>query len=117
MIIESDNGAKASTILYSLVETAKANRLNIYKYFELLLTEIPKHMGDKDLSFISNLMPWSPRVQEKCPSLYKKIKISKEQKISKMSDLCRNAGIFHYMVLMFEDLQNIHQILVKPHIY
>lgn len=72
VIIESDNGAKASAILYSLVETAKANRLNTYKYFELLLTEIPKHMADKDLSFISDLMPWSPRVQEECPSLYKK---------------------------------------------
>ena len=72
VIIESDNGAKASAILYSLVETAKANRLNTYKYFELLLTEIPKHMDDKDLSFISDLMPWSTRVQEECPSLYKK---------------------------------------------
>ena len=71
VIVESDNGTKASAILYSLVETAKANRLNTYKYFELL-TEIPKHMDDKDLSFISDLMPWSPRVQEECPSLYKK---------------------------------------------
>ena len=33
VLIESDNGAKASAILYSLVETAKANQLNTYKYF------------------------------------------------------------------------------------
>ncbi len=72
VIIESDNGAKASAILYSLVETAKANGLNTYKYFEMLLTEIPKHMEDKDLSFINDLMPWSPKVQQECPSLYKK---------------------------------------------
>ena len=72
VIIESDNGAKASAILYSLVETAKANQLNTYKYFELLLTEIPKHMDDKDLSFIDKLLPWSDFVQKECPSLYKK---------------------------------------------
>ena len=72
VIIESDNGAKSSAMLYSLVETAKANGLNTYKYFEMLLTEIPKRMEDKDLSFINDLMPWSPKVQKECPSLYKK---------------------------------------------
>ena len=72
VIIESDNGAKASAILYSLVETAKANDLNPYKYFELLLSELPKHMDDKDLKFLDSLMPWSSRVQRKCHSLNKK---------------------------------------------
>lgn len=72
VIIESDNGANASAMLYSLAETAKANQINIYQYFELLLTEIPKHMADKDLSFLDNLMPWSPRVQKECPSRFKK---------------------------------------------
>ena len=72
VIIESDNGAKASAILYSLAETAKANYINTYKYFKLLLTEIPQHMEDKDLRFLDDLMPWSPRVQKKCPSRFKK---------------------------------------------
>lgn len=72
VLIESSNGAYASAMLYSLVETAKANSLNVYQYFELLLTEIPKHMNDTDLSFIEELLPWSPGVQEKCPSRYKK---------------------------------------------
>ncbi|MCR5255635.1 MAG: transposase domain-containing protein [Acetatifactor sp.] len=44
-------------MLYSLVETAKANQLNTYKYFELLLTEIPKHMEDSNLRFLNELMP------------------------------------------------------------
>ncbi|MBP5623834.1 MAG: IS66 family transposase, partial [Lachnospiraceae bacterium] len=71
VLIESDNGAKASAILYSLMETAKANLVNTYKYLELLLTEIPKRMEDKDLSFIDDLLPWSKRVQDECLSLYK----------------------------------------------
>lgn len=72
VLIGSSNGARASAMIYSLVETAKANQLNVYQYFELLLTEIPKHMNDTDLSFIDELLPWAPTVQEKCPSRYKK---------------------------------------------
>lgn len=72
VLIESSNGAKASAILYSLVESAKANLVNTYKYFELLLTELPKHADDKKLSFIDDLLPWSPRIQAECASQYKK---------------------------------------------
>lgn len=72
VLIDSSNGAKASAIIYSLVETAKANQLNVYQYLELLLTEIPKHMEDKNLYFLDDLLPWSPLVQEKCPSRFKK---------------------------------------------
>ena len=72
VLIDSSNGARASAVIYSLVETAKANQLNVYQYFELLLTEIPKHMDDKNLSFLDDLLPWSPSVQEKCPSRFKK---------------------------------------------
>ena len=72
VIMESDNGAKASAMLYSLVETAKANEVNTYQYLELLLTEIPKHMDDDNLNFLDELLPWSPRVQKECPSRYKK---------------------------------------------
>ena len=72
VLIESSNGARASAMIYSLVETAKANYLNVYQYFELLLTKIPKHMNNTDLGFIDELLPWSPSVQEKCPSRYKK---------------------------------------------
>ena len=72
VLIESSNGARASAMIYSLVETAKANYLNVYQYLELLLIEIPKHMNDTNLSFLDELLPWSPGIQEKCPSRYKK---------------------------------------------
>ena len=64
--------ARASAMIYSLVETAKANYLNVYQYLELLLIEIPKHMNDTNLSFLDELLPWAPGIQEKCPSRYKK---------------------------------------------
>ena len=70
--MESDNGAKASAMIFSIVETAKANSLNTYDYIEHLLSEIPKHQNDKDLKFLDDLLPWSRKVQKKCPSRFKK---------------------------------------------
>lgn len=53
--METDNGARA--MLYSIVETAKANGLNTYQYLELILTELPKHVENNNLSFLDDLMP------------------------------------------------------------
>lgn len=47
-MIDTINGAKTSAIIYSIAETAKANNLNPYDYFEYLLTEIPNHMEETD---------------------------------------------------------------------
>lgn len=72
VLINTDHGAKASAMIYSLVETAKANNLIPYKYFELLLTVIPQHMDEKSQDFLNALLPWSPIVQEQCHSQNKK---------------------------------------------
>lgn len=61
-VIDTVNGAKSSAIIYSIAETAKANALKPYEYFEHLLTEIPKHMDDTDRSFLDDLLPWSPNL-------------------------------------------------------
>ena len=63
-MIDTINGAKASAIIYSIAETAKANNLKPYEYFEYLLTEIPKHMDDTDRSFLDSLLPWSEKLPE-----------------------------------------------------
>ena len=60
----STNGAQASAVIYSLVETAKANNLKCYEYFKHLLTEIPKHMEDTNLDFLEELLPWSEAIPE-----------------------------------------------------
>lgn len=58
-MIDTINGATSSAIIYSIAETAKANNLKPYEYFEHLLTEIPKHMDDTDTSFLDELLPWA----------------------------------------------------------
>ena len=51
-MIDTIAGAKASAVIYSIAETAKANGLNPYQYFEYLLTEIPKYQECTDNSFL-----------------------------------------------------------------
>ena len=61
-MIDTINGAKTSAMIYSIAETAKANNLKPYDYFEHLLDEIPKHMEDTDRSFLKELLPWSDKL-------------------------------------------------------
>lgn len=66
VMIDTISGAKASSVIYSLVETAKANNLNVYEYIKHLLTVIPNHMEDTDRQFCEELLPWSESLPESC---------------------------------------------------
>ena len=66
VMIDTVAGAKSSAIIYSIAETAKANNLKPYDYFEYLLTEIPKHLDGTDRGFLDDLLPWSPSLPENC---------------------------------------------------
>lgn len=63
-MIDTISGAKASAIIYSIAETAKANNLKPYEYFEYLLSVIPEHMEDTDTKFLEELLPWSEALPE-----------------------------------------------------
>ena len=63
----SVDGAKSSAVLYSLVETAKANNLNVFQYIYTLLLYMP---GCKRGSAgIEQLLPWSDFIKEHCSGL------------------------------------------------
>mgnify|MGYP002530621108 CR=1 FL=1 len=66
VMIDTVTGATSSAIIYSLVETAKARNLKPYDYFEYLLTEIPKHLDEKDRSFCEEILPWSDKLSAHC---------------------------------------------------
>ena len=57
-------GAQASAIIYSLVETAKLNNLNIYAYLETVLLYMPDYKNEPE--GIEELMPWSEMIQQRC---------------------------------------------------
>ena len=53
---KSQAGAKASANLYSLIETAKANDLNVYEYLSYIFQELPNAQSVED---IEALLPWN----------------------------------------------------------
>ena len=69
--INSKGGAESSAILYSLVETAKANGIHVYNYINYVLEELVIHADDTDRTFIKDLLPWSDNVRKTCPVLKK----------------------------------------------
>ena len=56
------NGAEASSILYSIIETAKENGLHPFQYMKHLLEALPTaRTGD-----LEALLPWSPTLPDCC---------------------------------------------------
>ena len=63
------NGANASALVYSIVETAKANDVDIYLYLKYLLLKTPTNLtSDAELE---KLCPWSPECKEALEELYR----------------------------------------------
>ena len=59
LFADTIEGAKANAIYYSLIESAKANKLNIYKYIKYLLGELPQLEGEQTEETIEKYLPWS----------------------------------------------------------
>lgn len=70
-IIDSKQGAEASAMLYSIAETAKANGLKPYEYFQYILDQMLLHLDDKPEDYIGDLVPWSGKLPEICKKLKK----------------------------------------------
>ncbi len=61
-------GADVSSIIYSIVETAKLNKLNPYYYLRFLLEALPtKEMADEELE---KFAPWNKAAQTAVENLY-----------------------------------------------
>ena len=56
-------GAVASSIIYSIIETAKANNLVVEKYLVYLFDNLSK-IDMQDVNILDNLMPWSNKIPE-----------------------------------------------------
>jgi hypothetical protein len=58
-------GARASAIIYSIVETAKENGLNPFYYLSYLFGKLP-NIDTKDENALDNLLPWSDSIPSYC---------------------------------------------------
>lgn len=63
---DTPKGASASAAIYSIVETAKANNLNVFTYLEYLLLYMPDTDWRNHSEDLDALMPWSEAVQAEC---------------------------------------------------
>jgi len=63
LFADTPKGAKASAILFSVMETAKANGLNLELYIQHLLTVLPSRFaaGEKQ---IDDLLPWTQKMRD-----------------------------------------------------
>ena len=61
---DTQDGANASMVIYSLIETAKANGIDPEKYLEYLLeNRLSADMSDDELE---QLAPWSEATRKSC---------------------------------------------------
>jgi len=63
---DTSKGAKASAVVYSIVETAKANNLNVYMYLVHIFSKMPGSDIKSDPSLINDFMPWSQKLPDYC---------------------------------------------------
>lgn len=66
LFADTPKGASASAIVYSLVETAKANGLNVNKYLEYVLQFMSAIDWRNNPEFLDEIMPWDAGVQKRC---------------------------------------------------
>lgn len=61
---DTPKGAQASAIIYTMVETAKANGLDPFDYLHLLLNEI-RYLGKTPPNAVlENFLPWPAQIQK-----------------------------------------------------
>ncbi len=59
LFADNVDGAESNVILYSLIESAKVNNLNIYKYINYLLDQLPQLKNLSDANVLEKYLPWS----------------------------------------------------------
>ena len=59
LFADSVEGANANAVMYSIIESAKINNLNIEKYIKYLLEELPQLENINDDKVIEKYLPWS----------------------------------------------------------
>jgi hypothetical protein len=65
MFSNTQRGARASAIIYSIVETAKENGLNPFSYLTYLFERLP-NIDIEDKNVLDDFLPWSAKLPTIC---------------------------------------------------
>lgn len=63
---DSVEGAEASALTFSIINTSAANNLDTYKYLEYLFRQLPNLKFAPDDPVLDEYLPWSEKVQLEC---------------------------------------------------
>ena len=63
---QSFDGAKATAIIMSLLETAKRHDLNTEKYMTYLLEHLPSEESLANKDVLEAYLPWAESIQNNC---------------------------------------------------
>lgn len=66
LFADTPKGAAANAVLYTLVETARANKLNVYEYLSYLLTVMPNTDFRNHPEKLNAYLPWAEELPQKC---------------------------------------------------
>ena len=66
LFCDTAKGADASALCFSVIETAKRNRLDPFGYLLFLLQELPKLGNEPTREQLLPLLPWSAAIPEYC---------------------------------------------------
>ena len=65
LFCDTPEGAKASCLTYSLLETAKANGLNPAAWLEYILTVLPERFAVDPNAAVDDLLPWNETMKNR----------------------------------------------------
>ncbi|MTV51068.1 IS66 family transposase [Heliobacillus mobilis] len=63
---DTKKGANASAVVYSMVETAKSNNLNVYMYLVHIFSKLPELDFKANPELLGDFMPWSDKLPDYC---------------------------------------------------
>ena len=66
LFADTPKGATANAVLYTLVESARANALDVYVYLKYLLTEMPNNQYLENPEIIDRYLPWAAELPDEC---------------------------------------------------
>ncbi len=65
LFCDTQAGANASTTIFTLLETAKANEVNSETYLNHLLDVLPERFANDPQAQVDDLMPWNETMQSR----------------------------------------------------
>ena len=66
LFCDTERGAEASARVFTIIECAKLNDLDVFEYLKFLLKTLPKFGDNPTKEQIESVLPWAEYVRKSC---------------------------------------------------